>query len=326
MKISVIIPVFNAEKYLKRSIESVINQSYQNWELILVDDGSKDHSWEIINEYSKKDNRIKGVYQENKGPGLARNLGISEATGDYLVFLDSDDYIDDKYFELLVPIAVENDVVFIDVLQVNEEGKILKEEKMSKYSKLERDRIIRSQLTGKIPWGGVRKAVKKTLVDNYNIRYTEEKNGEEALFSFLILLYGDKIGFLSEKPVYMYVNRSNSQSKLQIIDPWGKTVERIKIYCINNNLYPKYATTINAFLITAIIISIDRIVQMYEGKEKNDLIKNKQREFFSKFDSKYKVDKKSMTVKARIFLPFFRIGWFYPLCVASKFKALLLKR
>ena len=92
--ISVIIPVYNAETFLHKCLDSVIKQTYKNFELILVNDGSKDNSLQICQEWSLNDNRVKTIDQKNQGPGAARNTGLSEASGDYIYFLDSDDFIE----------------------------------------------------------------------------------------------------------------------------------------------------------------------------------------------------------------------------------------
>ena len=89
--ISVIVPVYNAEKYINRCISSIISQTYSDWELILIDDGSIDHSFSLMKEYEKKDKRIIAIHQENQGAGAARNRGLNLVTGDYVVFIDSDD-------------------------------------------------------------------------------------------------------------------------------------------------------------------------------------------------------------------------------------------
>lgn len=96
IKISVIIPVYNVEKYLKQCVDSVLNQSYQNIEVILVDDGSTDSCPEICDMYCKQDKRVVVIHQKNGGLSVARNRGISYITGDYAIFLDSDDYWDDQ--------------------------------------------------------------------------------------------------------------------------------------------------------------------------------------------------------------------------------------
>lgn len=101
-KISVIIPVYNVEKYLRKCLDSVIGQTYQNLEIILIDDGSKDRSGAICDEYAEKDDRIICVHQQNAGVSKARNRGIELASGDYYHFLDSDDYIETDTYEYLL--------------------------------------------------------------------------------------------------------------------------------------------------------------------------------------------------------------------------------
>lgn len=97
--ISIIIPVYNAEQYLNRCIDSVLSQSYQFKELILVDDGSQDKSGTICDAYAMNDNRIKVFHNSNKGASAARNFGLNKATGEYISFLDSDDWIEPDYYK-----------------------------------------------------------------------------------------------------------------------------------------------------------------------------------------------------------------------------------
>lgn len=96
-KISVIVPVYNVEKYLSRCIDSILSQTFTDFELLLVDDGSTDKSGEICDEYAKTDARIKVFHTENRGVSAARNLGIKEASADWISFVDSDDWVEDKY-------------------------------------------------------------------------------------------------------------------------------------------------------------------------------------------------------------------------------------
>ena len=106
-KLSIIIPVFNVEEYLPKCIESVVNQTYDNLEILLINDGSTDNSGVICDNFAHKDERVKVVHKENGGLSAARNLGLSLATGHYIAFLDSDDYIDSEMYETLVD-ALEN--------------------------------------------------------------------------------------------------------------------------------------------------------------------------------------------------------------------------
>lgn len=107
-KISVIVPIYNIEKYLNRMLESLINQSYKNLEIILIDDGSCDSSGDICDEYKKKDDRIKVIHKTNEGVSKVRNLGIKLATGDYIGFVDSDDVIDKDMYKKLYENMISN--------------------------------------------------------------------------------------------------------------------------------------------------------------------------------------------------------------------------
>ena len=100
-KISVIMPIYNIEKYLKRALKCLINQTYSNLEIILIDDGSTDKSGKICDEYAKKDNRIKVIHQKNAGVAVSRNVGIKHATGMYIGFVDSDDIFSLDMYNIL---------------------------------------------------------------------------------------------------------------------------------------------------------------------------------------------------------------------------------
>ena len=118
-KISIIVPVYQAEKYISKCIESIVNQTYKNLEIILVDDGSTDRSGEICDEYGKKDNRIVVVHNKNKGVSVARNCGLDIATGDYITFVDSDDYIDLQMYSEMMKVVEKYscDVVMCDCIK-----------------------------------------------------------------------------------------------------------------------------------------------------------------------------------------------------------------
>ncbi|MEQ2576102.1 glycosyltransferase family 2 protein [Mediterraneibacter faecis] len=139
--ISVIIPVYNAEKYLCKCIDSFINQSYKNLELILIDDGSTDSSPEICDEYKLKDKRIKVIHKENEGASEARNIGIKEATANLITFYDSDDFVEEDYIEYLFNLKIKyNTQMSACAYNVcNENGKIQftiknkKEESLNKH-------------------------------------------------------------------------------------------------------------------------------------------------------------------------------------------------
>ena len=310
--------MYNAERYVRRCISSIQNQTYDNWELIVVDDGSVDGSSFLVESIAKSDSRIRVMHQKNTGPGSARNNGVKEAVGDYIVFIDADDFIDSEYFALLAKRC--EDVVFIDVKQVTENGKSLKNESMSRYQGWSRERLIRSQMTGKIPWGGVRKAVRSEILKQYQIEFTSHCIGEEALYSFKVLDVAKTIGFIDTKFLYYYVNHANSQSKLITSDPWGDIVVYLKDYLSKRGIYHKYGDTLNALNMTATIISIDRISHMYHGQQIPVEVAARLDKFFTLYDRSTGMDYKNMSYKAKLFAPFLLNGSYWPVIACSKLR------
>lgn len=297
MTISAIVPVYNTERLVGRCIDSVIAQTYPDWELILVDDGSTDGSLNVLKTYETQDSRIKVIHQDNAGPGLARNKGIQNASGDYIVFIDSDDVIKPDYFEKLSHETA--DVVFIDINQVDEDFHVLCEEHMSDYRFLSQDDFLRGQMTGKILWGGVRKAVRTELLLKNQIGFTEHKVGEEAIYSFLLMYYAKSFSFINGA-VYEYVNRAGSQSDTRDDDPWGSVATALKERIMQMGLYEQYADTVNAFIATATIVSLDKMAGKYTGAEYRRRAKERVRRYRSEVDRNFSVDTKHMDTKAII--------------------------
>ena len=117
-KISIIVPVYNVEQYLERCVESLINQTYKNIEIILVDDGATDNSGQLCDELAQRDPRIVVYHKVNGGLSDARNYGIDKASGDYIGFIDSDDFIDDDMYEVLLSNILEYNA-FISFCRIN---------------------------------------------------------------------------------------------------------------------------------------------------------------------------------------------------------------
>jgi glycosyltransferase involved in cell wall biosynthesis len=134
-KISVIIPVYNSEKYLESALDSVLNQTFQDFEILCIDDGSRDSSAKIIKNYSQKDKRVQYFYQKNQGPGPARNKGIKKAKGDFISFLDSDDYLEKDALRTTYDIAMKKnlDLVLFNAQPIYESLEI--EKKHNVYTK-----------------------------------------------------------------------------------------------------------------------------------------------------------------------------------------------
>ena len=122
-KVSIIVPVYNVEQYLNRCIQSLLNQTLKEIEIILIDDESPDNCPQMCDKYAQHDNRIKVVHKKNAGLGMACNSGIKVATGDYIAFCDSDDYVDTTMYETMHKVAVEEqaDIVFTGIQTINQE-------------------------------------------------------------------------------------------------------------------------------------------------------------------------------------------------------------
>ena len=176
-KVSVIVPIYNVEKYLDRSVDSLVNQTYENIEIILVDDGTKDSSGEIADRRAKEDSRIKVIHKLNGGLGSARNSGIKEATGEYLLFLDSDDYVDLNTIEELVKEAKKGyDIVCCGFDRVDEETKKVYSQEMISmpFDELEinKDTILETAFLNPSGWG---KLFKKDIIKD--VWFSEELYG-----------------------------------------------------------------------------------------------------------------------------------------------------
>ena len=126
VKVSVIVPVYNVENFLKECLDSIVNQTLYDIEIICINDGSTDNSLAILESYAKSDDRIKIISQENKGLGAVRNVAFNHISGDYVFFIDSDDYIDLNTLKKLYENAISNDsdLVFFKIARFDEEGNL----------------------------------------------------------------------------------------------------------------------------------------------------------------------------------------------------------
>ena len=140
--LSVIIPVYKVEKYLRRCLDSIVNQTYKNLEIILVDDGSPDNSGKICDEYAQNDKRIKVIHQKNKGQGAARNTGIIAANGELITFVDSDDWIENNTYEIMVSKLLQYELDIIKCAIVETDGSKIKRELNHKTTKINVVKIV----------------------------------------------------------------------------------------------------------------------------------------------------------------------------------------
>ena len=228
MKLSIIIPAYNTEEYIGQCIESVLNIKEIENEIIIINDGSTDKTFEIVKKYESKNSNIKLINQDNQGASVARNRGIKESTGDYIYFLDSDDWIETGSFEKIVK-GIENDY------NNNEEIDVLvgKEKGFSEFTKIETlDERIPKELVGKVISGKefMEKSIKgrfwnvrlpiylyrrKLLVEK-NIIFPEgRKSNEDEVFSINVFYHAEKLKITNE--VFGYY-RARSGSIMSILN------------------------------------------------------------------------------------------------------------
>lgn len=215
-QVSIILPVYNVEKYLEQCLDSIIKQTFKDFECICVNDGSSDNSLSILEEYAKKDKRIKIISQENKGVSGARNTGLKQATGKYVTFIDSDDWISNKYIETLYnsitfcdyDIACAHHKIYFEDIN---DFKILKNVSKIKKILLKNNRNIVDKINvvnlSKNVWN---KIYKNDFLIKNNFSFFEDIfSGEDYSFNLLCFLYTDKVVFMDDF-IYFYRKRNNS--------------------------------------------------------------------------------------------------------------------
>ncbi len=228
-KVSIIVPIYNAQIFLKKLIENLTNQTYKNIEIILVNDGSTDNSLTICNELQKHDSRIKVIDKENGGVSSARNKGIEVSNGDYVTFVDSDDNIDEDYIRKMVE-NIEDECCLIKCNYRNK----LKEEKLNRDKYLEK--IISGEILG-VCWGYL---FRKDLLEDI---YFDEKTSymEDTVFIIQYLLRIKNVKII-DNDLYIHnynlesltVSRNDIEKK---IDGYLYSINKIKKILIQENIY-----------------------------------------------------------------------------------------
>lgn len=212
-KISVIVPVYKAEQYIRRCVDSILAQTFTDFELLLIDDGSPDNSGAICDEYAAKDSRIKVFHKENGGVSSARNLGLDNATGEWITFVDSDDWIVYDYLQLCISTSEDN---HLDFLKFDLGGNYLSEKDFT--SKVDKDVLVEvltpCNYIKKSYNYGVTSFIKKSTIGK--TRFNEQmKYAEDQLFMFHVLRNCNMCGYLHKK-IYNYI--INYDSATQTID------------------------------------------------------------------------------------------------------------
>lgn len=223
--VSIIIPIYNVEKYLPRCLESVINQTLKNIEIILVDDGSPDNCSKICDDYKEKDERIKVIHKRNEGLGYARNSGLAIASGEYVAFVDSDDFIESNMYEELYDYAKKTkaDTCLCGYKKIDNDGNIEYFPNPLGNNVYEKDEVINKVLLemlgtkpgykddtsiGMSVWKGIYS--NKIILEN-NIEFCSERQfcSEDIIFDIDYFIKSKKVALLSE-PLYFYFKNNSS--------------------------------------------------------------------------------------------------------------------
>lgn len=227
-KVSIIVPVYNVEKYLDECITSIINQSYKNIEIILVDDGSTDNSGKILDKFEKKDERIKVVHKENGGVSSAKNVGIELSTGEYITFVDSDDYIMDDYIEYLLNLIIINDAE-ISLSKAIFDNYNMNQTKKDKIDIFSSEKALVDIMTYNINVAVWDKMYKTSIIKENDIKFFENIfMGEGFNFNVCAFQKASKIA-IGHRKIYFYRRDNNESATTKFkIEKWENAILAIE--------------------------------------------------------------------------------------------------
>lgn len=294
--ISVIVPVYNVEKYVDKCIESLINQSYKNLEILLINDGSTDLSEEICRKWAKKDFRIQVFNKENGGLSDARNFGLDRCNGDFVAFVDSDDIINKEMFNVMLNLSKEtsSDIVQCDFLKFKDENTIINEKEEYKIKEFSNIEAIENhykeelKISTVVAWS---KLYKRKLFNE--IRFPKGKLHEDEFTTYKLLYKANKITYTNQK-LYYYRDTPNSimncTYNIKRLDLIEALRERLVFIDKINNQY-LYNIALNNYYM--ILIFAYNSYKKYNGDDKSTLIKvrNESKRVFKELKSRRIIEK-----------------------------------
>ena len=283
LKVSVIVPVYNVEKYLERCVHSILNQTHTNLEIVLVNDGSKDSSGTICDAFEKKDSRIKVVHQKNGGLSAARNTGLNHATGDFIAFIDSDDWIELDMFEIMLNYAFKHELDIIECdIQYTSKEKIKTDPTFFIENKEDAAiRIIENRF-----FSVCRRIYSFDIIKN--MRFIENYIYEDMLFTSELIRSIEKVGYI-KKPFYNYfiendtsiMHGSYNMRNVNSIDTIEKFETNIKKHFSNKKI-------IKAAENYVLFFSVHNYQKLFENKnldKKQKYRKELKRKIIKNYDS-----------------------------------------
>jgi len=281
--VTIIIPVYNLEKYLNRCIESLINQTLKSIEIIFVDDGSTDRSHEILKDYAIADPRIRIIKKKNEGQGIARNIGINMARGEYIGFVDGDDWVEAKMYEQMYAIAKKNDldIQICSVKILNPDGKPSKVEcDYNKHigKKFKEDTIVfhRHDIADEIfkmsrfAWN---KIYKRSFLIRNQVFFSSNRYYQDNLFFFIAFFMAERIS-ITRSQFYNYLFQREESTSSKKYKPLAlcEVNQEIKKYIDTNNVEEEFAQRFDAYTIRRCASYYYRIDKSYR-KQFFDMMK-----------------------------------------------------
>lgn len=270
--ISIIIPIYNVEKYLDKCLESVLNQTYKNLEIILINDGSTDRSPNICNKYYKKDKRIKLINKKNEGVSSARNTGIELSKGKYIVFIDPDDYVTYNHIKVLYDCITRYnvDLVISNAIEINEEGVVVKNEEKKSFL-MDKDQCLKELLSDDnfyhMCWGNMyRKELLEKIRFNCKYRIAEDL---DFLYKYIKNI---KSAYFLSKNTYYYLIREGSATNSTYSEVWN---DELKICNSIINETMKLENDLNKYAKRKyIMLNMDQVHRFSLNKEQINNFKN----------------------------------------------------
>lgn len=279
-KISIVLTVFNMESCLKRAVDSVLQQSFRDYELICIDDGSQDGSSEILDEYAEADSRIRVIHQSNSGPANARNIGLESASGEYVILLDSDDVFEPDMLEkLLLPLEDTGADVSVCRSDMFDDGLVKRESapwtakvdqlplNMKVFGVDDMPDTVLSAFVG-WPWD---KLYRRSFLEEHQLRFPDLKNSEDLLFVFMSLVLAKGIVLVDDELIHHRMNRAGSVSNSRLKDPLGFYKATCMLHQQLEEL-PNYEKLLWGFDNWALDYALWNIETLPEGEEKSSVL------------------------------------------------------
>lgn len=283
-KISVIIPVYNVEDYIEKCLDSVVSQTLEDIEIIVVNDGSTDLSKEKINKYLEKyPEKIKYLEKENGGLSSARNFGIPTATGKYIAFLDSDDYIEKDAYEKMYNLAEKTNADMVDcdfLWEYYKNTKIIKTKIDQAKPYTSKEEMI--EMARVVAWN---KLIKRDIIERENLRFPEGLRYEDVEFFYKLVPYLNNVSF-SKEPFIHYVQRKTSIANTQNsrTEEIFTVLDNVITYYKEKGIFEKYKLQLE-YIYTRFLLcsSLKRMCKIKNKKERKHALRNTWENLNTKF-------------------------------------------